>query len=257
MRSRYYQSYEAGRWVLDPTSDLGRIKRQQDFIRRMIRKALSSGISNPLTLNRLIGIGVGNLTIDSTLSSRDMVNLARRFRSLNPDTVDMQTLPTTSYTTAGGAAVLRLNTAEAQPLIDKINGKAPPEALTIRPGDVQVRVLNGNGGAGSASKAAAALQAAGFEVTGSGDANSFSYPATIIRYAPAGLAKAQLLQRFLSAGAKLEVDRSLGTADVAMIVGADFTGLRPSPASPGVSPATTVAPQSPPPSARGSAQPAC
>ena len=69
----------------------------------MLKKALSSGISNPLTLNRLIGIGVDNLTIDSTMSTRDMVDLARRFRSLDPDAVDMQTLPATDYTTAGGA----------------------------------------------------------------------------------------------------------------------------------------------------------
>lgn len=257
VRSRSYESYEAGRWVYDPTSDLGRIKRQQDFIRRMLKKALSSGISNPLTLNRLIGIGVDNLTIDSTMSSRDMVDLARRFRSLDPDAVDMQTLPAMPFTTAGGADVLRLDSAEAQPMIDKINGRPPPVPVTMRPSDVQVRVLNGNGATGSASKAAAALQNAGFEVTGSGDADSFSYATTVIRYAPAGRAKADLLKRFLSAGATLREDTTLGTADVALVLGADFTGVGPVPAGPDVSPPTTAAPQSPPPSVKGSAQAAC
>ncbi len=257
VRSRHYQSYEAGQWVSDPTSDFGRIKRQQDFIRRMIRKALASGLSNPLTLNRLIGIGVDNLTIDSTMSSSDMVSVARRFRSLDPDSVEMETLPATPYTTTGGADVLVLNSDEAQPMIDKINGKPPPDPLAVRPGDVQVRVLNGNGGAGSASKAASALQGVGFGVTGSGDADSFSNATTIIRYAPPSLAKAQLLQRYLSASATLKEDTTLGTADVALVVGVDFTGVRPTPADPDVSPATTVAPQPPQPSAKGSSQPAC
>ncbi len=58
VRSRHYEYFESGRWRTDPTSDLGRIQRQQDFIRRMMKKAVSSGIGNPLTLNRLIGIGV-------------------------------------------------------------------------------------------------------------------------------------------------------------------------------------------------------
>jgi len=257
VRSRYYESYEAGRWVSDPTSDFGRIKRQQDFIRRMLKKALASGIANPLTLNRLIGIGVDNLTIDSTMSSRDMVELARRFRSLDPDTVEMETLPATAYTTPGGAEVLRVNTPEAQPMIDKINGKPPPEPTTLRPGDVQVRVLNGSGGVGTASRAAGALRGVGFEVTGSGDADSFSYSTTVIRYIPTGLAKAQLLQRYLAVGATLQADSSLGTADLALVVGADFTGVRAAAAGADASPASTISPQSPSPSIKGSTQPAC
>jgi LCP family protein required for cell wall assembly len=257
VRSRYYQSLEAGRWVYDTSSDFGRIKRQQDFIRRMIKKALSAGISNPLTLNRLIGIGVSNLTIDSTMSTSDMVTVARRFKSLDPDSVDMQTLPTTPYTTAGGADVLLLNPTDAQPLIDKINGIAPPATVAGRPSDVQVRVLNGNGGAGSASKAAAVLQSAGFEVNGSGDADTFAYAKTVIRYAPTSLAKAQLLQSYLNAGATLTPDSTLGTVDVALVVGADFTGVRANGAGAAASPPTTVAPQSPTPKANGAPQPAC
>jgi len=262
VRSRYYESYEAGRWVSDPTSDFGRIKRQQDFIRRMIRKSLASGLSNPLTLNRLIGIGVQNLTVDRTMSTSDMVTVARRFRSLDPDSVDMQTLPTKPYTTAGGADVLLVDTAAAKPLIDRINGKAPPPAPSaVRPDDVQVRVLNGNGSNGTASKVSGMLQGAGFEVTGSGDADTFSYAKTVIRYASASKAKAQLLQGYLTAGATLQEDATLGTADVALVIGADFTGVRAAGAgagaAPDAGPATTAAQPQPPPSVRGSGQPAC
>ncbi len=255
VRSRYYESYEAGRWVYDEASDFGRIKRQQDFIRRMMRKAVSSGLSNPLTLNRLINIGVDNLTIDGSMSTRDIVNVARRFRSLDPNRVDMQTLPTTGYTTPGGAAVQLLNEEEAQPLLDRINGKG--QAGPARPSDVQIRVLNGNGGDGAASKAAFSLRNVGFAVTGSGDADSFTYDETVIRYAPGALPKAQLVQSYLASGGALEEDENLGTADIALVLGADYTGVRPNPAGPDASPATTAAPQNPAPDAKGSNQPAC
>lgn len=258
VRSRYYETYEAGEWVTDPSSDFGRIKRQQDFIRRMMKKAVSSGLTNPLTLNRLINIGVQYLTIDSSMSTKDIVTVAKRFRSLDPNSVDMQTLPTTRYITPGGADVQLLNKDDAQPLIDRINGKGA--AGPVRASDVQVRVLNGNGADAAASKAAFSLTNAGFQVIGSADADSFSYDQTLIRYAPGSLPKAQLLQSYLASGAQLQEDSTLGTADVALVLGADYTGVRPSPAGPDVSQATTAttaSPQTPAPDAKGSTQPAC
>ncbi|MGH9225884.1 MAG: LCP family protein [Acidimicrobiales bacterium] len=258
VRSRHYMSYEAGYWNTDASSDLGRIQRQQDFVRRMMRKALSSGLSNPLTLNRLISIGVNNLTIDSAMSTKDIVNLARRFRSLDPDSVDMQTLPTERWITPGGADVQLLLQTEAQPLIDKINGRAPLAPSAIRPGDVSVRVLNGFGGTGAASTVAFALQNAGFAVPGTpGDADAFTYDKTAVRYAPGKEDKAKLVQSYLAAGAILEEDSTLGTVDLALIVGADYAGVRPAPAGPDASPGTTLAPQTPTPEARGSKSPAC
>lgn len=257
VRSRYYESYEAGSWVQDPTSDIGRIQRQQDFIRRMMKKAVSSGLSNPLTLNRLIGIGVNNLTIDSSMSTSDMVTVARRFRSLDPNKVDMQTLPTSDYTTPGGASVLLLEKDAAQPLIDHINGKEPPGPVNVQPAEVQVRVLNGNGAEGAASKAGLQLTTAGFAVQGTGDADAFTYRRTIIHYGPGGLPKAQLLQNYLVSGADVVEDKTLGTADVALVLGSDFAGLRASPTAPVPSPATTAAPKTPAPDAKGSTQPAC
>src|SRR5206468_12114941 len=101
VRSRHYQYYEAGRWHEDPTSDFGRIQRQQDFIRRLMRRSISKGIRNPLTLNRLIGIAVKNLTIDSAMSSKDILRLGKQFRSLDPQSVSMYTLPATQARIGG------------------------------------------------------------------------------------------------------------------------------------------------------------
>src|SRR5207248_5008576 len=125
--------------------------------------------------------------------------------------VDMETLPTSRYITPGGADVQLLNKDDAQPLLDRINGKGQPGP--VRPSDVQVRVLNGNGGDGAASKAAFALRNAGFAITGSGDADSFNYSQTVIRYGPGALPKAQLLRSYLASGGSPEEDKTLGTAD--------------------------------------------
>ena len=256
VRSRYYEAYEAGRWVTDPSSDFGRIKRQQDFIRRMMRKAVAQGLTNPLTLNRLVTIGVNNVTLDSAMSTKDIVTVAKRFRSLDPDTVDMQTLPTDGDV-VGGASVQVLIKEDAQPLIDRINGKAPPGP--VRPSDVHVRVLNGNGGAGVASTTGFALQGVGFAVNGTGDADSFGYTRTVIRYAAGKVDKANLQRSYLPSGALLEEDHTLGTVDVALVVGTDFAGVRPSPAGPDASAPTTApaTPGSSTPQANGSTVPAC
>jgi LCP family protein required for cell wall assembly len=259
VRSRYYESYESGRWHAGSNNDLDRIARQQDFIRRMMKKAVSQGLTNPLTLNRLIGIGVDNVTLDKSMSTKDIATVARRFRSLDPDTVDMQTLPTTGAT-RGGASVVLLDEDAAQPFIERINGLAEP--ASARPAEVRVRVLNGNGADGAAGRAAFALQNAGFVTIGTGEADSFNYQRTMIYYAPGKQPKAELLQSYLQGGAGMEEDDTLGLADLTLVVGADYTGVRPGPGAPNPNggPATTAAPQSPGPTPAepsGPRQPAC
>jgi LCP family protein required for cell wall assembly len=257
VRSRYYESYEAGEWVADESSDFGRIGRQQDFIRRMMKKAVSSGVRNPITLNRLINIGVDNVTLDKGMSTRDIMAVARRFQSLNPDTVDMRTLPG-ELATVGGASVVLLDDEEAQDELDLLAGRAQPGQSAVRPGEVQLRVLNGNGGDGAAAKAAFALQQVGFSISGRGDADSFSYRRTVIRYGAGKVERAELLQSYLTSGAELEEDRTLGTVDLALVLGADYSGVRPGPApAAGGASATTQAPPDSAPAPKGASEPAC
>src|SRR5205085_9602567 len=150
-------------WATDPTADLGRIQRQQDFIRRMLKKALTAGLTNPLKLNKLLGIGVRDVTLDETLSTKDITTLARRFNNLDANSVALLTLPTTPDD-VDGASVLRLREDEAQPYLDRINGVegavippavgagggSPGVTTTTLPADallspeaVAVQVLNG------------------------------------------------------------------------------------------------------------------
>ncbi len=260
VRSRNYETYESGEWQTDPTADLGRIQRQQDFIRRMLRKAVSSGLSNPLTLNRLIGIGVRDVTLDAEMSTGDIVRLARRFKSLDANTVDMLTFPT-EPADIGGASVLLLKDEEAQPYIDRLNGLAPPDesdAGSVRPSDIRVRVLNGYGADGVATEAAVGLTEAGYNVADRGDADSYNYTTTVIRYAPGAASKADLLNTYVDGGAVIEQDSSLRTVDLTLVLGSDYTGLvSPSATDSTVPPTTAVAPDDASPPKGAAAGPSC
>jgi LCP family protein required for cell wall assembly len=257
VRSRNFQYLldDGVTWVDDPRADLGRIERQQDFIRRMLKKALSSGLTNPLQLNKLLGIGVRDVTLDDTLSTKDITTLARRFNNLDANSVALLTLPTTPDD-VDGASVLRLREEEAQPYLDRINGVAGatvpapgtsptaaptttvPEESLLYPDDVELRVLNGEGTPGAAAQAAAALEGAGFTVAGTGDATEI--PRTAIRHPAGVLGPAQLLQRALAGGADLVVDDTVTSTDLVLVIGADYKGLTVGPVTPVPRPSTTV-----------------
>ena len=230
VRSRGYQYLEAGRWRTELSGDIGRIGRQQDFIRRMLRKAISRGVRNPVKLNSLINAGAENVKLDSTFSTDDIFRVGKRFRSLEPEAVDMLTLPVDNVRVRG-AAVLRLRTAEAQLIIDRFNAissvadqSGPPPS--IPPGGVRVRVLNGSGVPGQAGQVMRQLNARGFGAGGVGDAQGFGHALSEIRYGSGQLAKAQLLQAYLTGGAKLVPDSTLRGGDIVLIVGSRFAGVR-------------------------------
>jgi len=240
VRSRHYETFSNGHWRTDPTGDLGRISRQQDFIVRALRRAVDKGIRNPVTLDNLVDAALETVTVDDTLTGDDIVGLGRRFRGFNPDELDLYTLPVDDDS-VGGAAVLRLRDDEAQPILDLFRG-TDPQALT--PAGVRVKVLNGSGEPGQASRASTALVTAGFTSAGTGEAESFDIGRTVIRYTAGQEAAADLVARYLTNGAELEqVTGSIG-ADVVVVTGADFAGVleapRPSSSSTSTTPPSTT-----------------
>lgn len=257
VRSRHYEYLQRGRWVSEPESDLARIKRQQSFIKKMISKAQSSGLTDPLKLNNIVGGVTTNLTVDQGFSKGLMLSLGKRFRSLSPDSLPTATLPTTQAV-IGGADVLLLQQPEAgQAIADFLASGAPsPSAPTptapvdVQPSQVRVTVLNGSGRTGEAAQAAAGLQHQGFDVAGTLAANNFNYQTSVIRYLPTKLAKAQLLAAVVQGGTQLQADSSIQGADVVLITGQSYQGVRT--ATAGSSPTTapsvsTVTPGGTPP----------
>lgn len=253
VRSRNYTYYESGKWRTDPTADLGRIDRQQDFVRRVMHKAIRVG-KNPATLNALIGNAVKNVSFDEAFSTKDMLRLAKRFRSLEPDRVDMLDIPT-YQTRERGQSVLKMKQPDATEALARFRGEAPPTAAQggaaalprIPPSTVRVRVLNGSGADGQAGEAAAGLREVGFVIGGTpGDADTSKYIKTVIRYGAGQVDKARLLQAYVGGSSQLKEDLELRGVDVVLVTGAEFTGVRPPAGAPTTAttaaPTTTVAP---------------
>lgn len=225
VRSRHYQYYESGTWRSDPTGDFGRINRQQDFIRRLIAQALESGAGNPLRGDDLIDSGLENITVDSGLGVGDVLKLVRVFRSGDPEDVEMLTVPA-DVGRRGGASVVVLREEEAEELFDRLRGEGPIES-EASPANVTVRVLNGVGRPGLATRTARQLAEQGFLPGGTGDAERYGYRKTQLRYAEGAEAKAELVRKYLGGVGEPVEDDSVGAVDVVVVVGEDFKAVGP------------------------------
>lgn len=238
VRSRHYQSFEDGRWRSDPSGDLGRISRQQDFIVRALRRAVDQGVRNPVTLDRVVNAALGAVTVDDLLTADDILDLGSAFRGFDPGALDLHALPVVQGS-AGGASVLRLQDEEAQPTLDGFRGTDTSE---LRPNDVRVRVLNGSGVTGQAGETGDELAAAGFGSAGTGDAERLDTALTVVRYTAGGEGKADLVSRYLDPRPRLElVEGTLG-ADVVVVTGSGHEGVRATPRPASATTSTTAAP---------------
>jgi LCP family protein required for cell wall assembly len=137
-RSRHYEYYEDGYWHSDPSSDFGRIQRQDAFLRALIDEAKSK--YNPLTLNALIGSIPQGIVIDDQLTLNDLIGLAEDFHSIDPASIQTLTLPTTSdgYVSPWGD-VLFVDQPAAQQMLVSLFGSgliaptAPPPNTALEP----------------------------------------------------------------------------------------------------------------------------
>ena len=144
-RSRHYQWQDAdGDWHDDATNDYGRVARQQDFVRRVLRKAVDRGATNPTGLQSLIRVATKHITIDQDLTAQDLYDWGRALRDVPPEAVgsftivghdakvgdaDVQTFDVTEPANAMMLAVFSgLASASTEPPTDA----APPAA---QPGD--------------------------------------------------------------------------------------------------------------------------
>ncbi len=88
VRSRKYE-YEdppgSGNWERDRTSDLGRISRQQDFMRRTLASVLSKGMLNPSVARGLIETATGgDVVTDAGLSLAKLMEFAGVLKDVQP-----------------------------------------------------------------------------------------------------------------------------------------------------------------------------
>ena len=88
VRSRHYTEIkEDGKPHEDPTADLGRIQRQQTFLRTIMSKV--AGSHNPITLLRAGGEVADGIRVDDKLGLWGAFQLAWDMKGLNPETVSL------------------------------------------------------------------------------------------------------------------------------------------------------------------------
>ena len=88
---RYFDETKQ-KWVADPTGDIGRINRQQDFLRRSMQRALDRGTTNPATANSLLNVALQRVITDDQLTPRDLLRLAQAMRTLDTRGVNSYTI---------------------------------------------------------------------------------------------------------------------------------------------------------------------
>lgn len=235
-RSRAYEYFQGGHWRTDPTGDHGRISRQQEFIRKVIRRAIDKGARNPAVLNDLINAGTGALHLDPTITPADLIEIGKRFKDFNPDNLEMYTLPVAGAN-KGGGSVLLMKANEAEPILNIFRGvdaNAPDSVLVV--------VQNGTLTAGMGAIAADQLRKVGFSIPDGhiGNADRFDYAQTTIRYLPGSEARAEQVASYLVAPPVFEEVNFLIDADVSVVVGADWQGVRSSPGPTVPLPTTTT-----------------
>jgi polyisoprenyl-teichoic acid--peptidoglycan teichoic acid transferase len=220
VRSRHYQERIDGEWVEDLRSDIGRIARQQDFIRRALSRAIDRGARNPGTLDQLIDVGLSGITVDSELTADDIFDLGRHFRSFDPDSLTTYSVEGTPDT-VGGAAILRLvEGPETEAVLSIFRGGAGEE---LDPQGVRLTVRNGTGTPRQGAESAEALRAVGFIANVSGDEPGGGAAGTVVRYPPGQAAAADLVARWLVGGARLEPVE--GSTGIELVTGDDWRGV--------------------------------
>ncbi len=233
-------AYVRARYV-DPTADLGRMKRQQRFVASIVKKATSAGtILNPIKLNNFLSAVAGSITTDSGLGKDQILSLANRLKGTSPGNVAFMTVPLQGdKKVAGVGDVLIWDQAKARALFAAINNDQPivtpvPSAsassstasgLTVAPGSITLKVANGTSTTGLGTKAANELAGVGFAI--SGRATNAPAPvgaSTVISYDPRDAVAAKTVAAAI-AGSTLVAVPGLGHT-IHVSVGTSYAGVR-------------------------------
>lgn len=119
-RSRYYEEFRDNKWRMDPTADLGRVKRQQLFMRAAINGAIVKWQSNPLTSGRLLDSLIASVRVDPGL---DPLRAADSLRRAAEEDLVTYVLPVRGVTISG-YSVVELEPA-AEEILAYFAGRGP------------------------------------------------------------------------------------------------------------------------------------
>ncbi|ALG14160.1 LCP family protein [Kibdelosporangium phytohabitans] len=258
VRARHVSTTKGGKE--DPTSDYGRIKRQQRFLSSLLRKSMSSQVLlDPGKLKNFVS-AFTKATFGEGVDTDQLITLGRSLQSVQAGKVTFITVPTVGLPNDRGNEVLRDKDNKA--LFNAIINKAPlpgeqgdgapqaqagttPQAVQaqqpgqlVDPKSVKVQVLNATGKDGEGRAVQTKLRGQGFDVVQA--TGGTTRPDTVVKFGT-DLNAATTVAAAVP-GAKLEKDDSVGGA-VMLVLGQDFGGKIQAPSQGNVSaPGTTTPP---------------
>ena len=124
-RSRQYEEFIDGEWRKDQRGDLGRIERQQNFIRAAVDGALEETGNDPFALGRLTKAIVASVRIDGSI---EPVDAATSLRAAAQEGLQTVQLPVEGDVIGDQAVVTMIDGAEK--ILDYFRGKGELPAST-------------------------------------------------------------------------------------------------------------------------------
>ncbi len=210
-------AYVRARYI-DPTADIGRMKRQQKFVAAMASKALSAGtLTNPVTVDSFLSAVASSMKTDDSLGTDQMLDLVDRFKGISPSRIAMTTVPISGNVRdpdLGDVLIWdKVKSAELFAAIrdDKpLVSPKPAKSVTVAPSTIKVKILNGTDVQGLGATAATDLAAVGFVVVGTpANAPTTVGETTVIRYDSAWSESVKTIAASLP-GAKLVAVKGFG-----------------------------------------------
>lgn len=174
--------------------DYSRIQRQQAFLAAVFRKVNSGNLlSDPGKLAGFLNAVTGAITVDSGTDLSDLRTLAERLHAMNAGQVQFTTIPLSGAVSSPVYYAL-YDPAMVHGFFQQImagdntatsTGTPAPSVApspTVDPSQIRVTVLNGSASGGTATKVAAKLRAAGYQVVRVGTNSSRDVASTEVLY---------------------------------------------------------------------------
>lgn len=129
-RGRKYEELRDGDWRQDPSADIGRVLRQQNFLRIAVDEALNELKDDPSVVRGLLDAAAESLLLDPNL---DPISAAGTLKKAFGSGLTTYTLQSENASIDGNSVLLALDTAENTAILDYFrgNGALPPPPTTI------------------------------------------------------------------------------------------------------------------------------
>ncbi|MGA0218142.1 MAG: LCP family protein [Ilumatobacteraceae bacterium] len=128
-------------WVIDPSSDWGRIARQQDFIKRTLAKVVNSGLTSPSVAGALIETNADQVVTDSNLSVTTMLGFANILRSVDTSNARSYQIDAAGRIVGGQSVLIpTLQNSAMRSILDIFQGDSLIEGSPITLDDVTTTV---------------------------------------------------------------------------------------------------------------------